>query len=61
MINLKTNLVSIGMFNFKQIIRSRSFEIFDRQKIIRYSWFWYGKVLTFGSVALVDDLLGLVT
>ena len=27
-------------------------------KII-FSWFWYGKVLTFGSVILAGDLLGL--
>ena len=29
--------------------------------VLVFSWFWYGKVLTFGSVVLVDDGLGLAS
>ena len=47
---------------FRGIIAFVSFLSLGREKLsVFFLWFWYGKVLTFGSVVMVDDLLGLAT
>ena len=32
-----------------------------RRSLVKFSWFWYGTVLMFGSVVLADDWLGLAS
>ena len=42
-------------------LRTKHYKATALSIMLYFSWFWYGKVLTFGRVGLADDCLGLAS